>query len=447
MIDRGKLKAALAKESDRFIEEHPKSKEQYRKSGKHLLGGVPMAWMKRWPGPFPLFARSASGATVIDVDGHSYIDFALGDTGAMTGHAPAYLTDAIIDQSQRAITTMMPSEDAIEVAKALSDRFELDKWQFALSATDANRFALRLARFVTKRTKILVFDWCYHGTVDETLVTGDESGKVIPRLGNTTSAFDPAQTTKVVQFNDLFALEEALCMEDVAAVLTEPALTNIGIVLPEDGFHEKLRELCTKYGTLLIIDETHTICVGPGGYGRQFGLKPDLLTIGKPIGGGIPSAAFGMTGEVASQLEEMMNEDSIDVSGIGGTLTANAFSLRATRATLANSLSKDHFEVSIPLARSWADGVKEIITRYELDWSVQNLGSRSEYWFCPAPRNGREAALAIDPELERYFHLFALNRSILLTPFHNMALFSPYHTSTDVERHTEVFRDNVESIL
>ena len=447
MIDRGKLKGALAKETARFIEEHPESKEQYCKSKQHLLGGVPMAWMKRWPGPFPIFARSASGANVIDVDGRSYIDFALGDTGAMTGHAPAYLADAIIDQSQTAITTMMPSPDAIEVAKALSDRFALDKWQFALSATDANRFSLRLARFVTKRTKILVFDWCYHGTVDETLVTIDESGRVVPRLGNTTSAFDPAQTTKVVQFNDLVALEEALRTEDVAAVLTEPALTNIGIVLPEDGFHEKLRGLCTKYGTLLIIDETHAICVGPGGYSRQYGLKPDILTIGKPIGGGIPSAAFGMTREVATQLEAMMNEDSIDVSGIGGTLTANAFSLKATRATLANSLSKEQYDVSIPLAISWAECVRELITRYELDWSVQNLGSRSEYWFSPAPKNGKEAARAIDPELERYFHLFALNRSILLTPFHNMALFSPYHTEADVERHTEVFRDTIASVL
>ncbi len=447
MIDRGKLKSALAKESDRFIEEHPKSNEQYRKSREHLLGGVPMAWMKRWPGAFPIFARSATGAKITDIDGRQYVDFALGDTGAMTGHAPVYLAEAIVEQSKIAITTMMPSEDSIEVAKALTERFGLNKWQFALSATDANRFALRLARFVTRRRQILVFDWCYHGTVDETLVTLDDSGRVIPRLGNSTSAFDPAQTTKVVQFNDLPALEEALRTEDVAAVLCEPALTNIGIVLPDDGFHGKLRELCTKYGTLLIIDETHTICVGPGGYGRQYDLKPDMLTIGKPIGGGIPSAAFGMTDGVAIQLEEMMNEDSIDVSGIGGTLGANAFSLRATLATLNNSLSKEHFDVSIPLAKDWADGVRRVINSYNLDWSVQNLGSRSEYWFCPAPKNGREAAQAMDPELERYFHLYALNRSILLTPFHNMALFSHYHSSADVETHTEVFKETVESIL
>ncbi len=447
MVDRGKLSSAYMGEVERFNETHPNSARHFEVSKKSLLSGVPMAWMNRWPGPHPIFAVSASGATVTDVDGNQYIDFALGDTGAMVGHTPAYLSELVQRQVTTAITTMLPSPDAAWVASELTRRFSLPKWQFAMTATDANRFALRLARHLTGRTRILVFDWCYHGTVDETLVTLDSAGKVVPRAGNLGPGFKVEESTRVVQFNDLEALERELAFGDVAAVLTEPALTNIGIVLPESGFHDGLRRLTKKYGTLLIIDETHTICVGPGGYTAAHGLEPDMLTIGKPIGGGIPAAAFGVSAELEERLRPTLEDESIDVSGIGGTLTGNALAVAAMKATLSNSLLESDFAVSGPLAKSWAEGVQTTIDRHDLPWSVQNLGSRSEYWFCPSPKNGAQAAAAVDLELDRYFHLFALNRGILLTPFHNMALFSPKHTANDVQAHTGVFAETVESIL
>jgi glutamate-1-semialdehyde 2,1-aminomutase len=316
-----------------------------------------------------------------------------------------------------------------------------------MTATDANRFVLRFARELTGRRKVLVFDWCYHGTVDETFATLDEIGNVVARPGTIGAPVPLDETTSVVPFNDLAAVERALASGDVAAVLAEPALTNIGIVLPEDGFHEGLRELCTRYGTLLIIDETHTICAGPGGATAAWGLEPDLYVIGKTIGGGMPVAAYGMTEQIAERLAPIMTNPNADTSGIGGTLTGNALALAAVRATLSNTLLDADFDRMIPLAERWNDGVQSVIDDTGLDWSVNRLGCRAEYWFCPPPRNGRDAASAIDDALDSYMHLFALNRGILLTPFHNMALMSPCHEQRHVERHTEVFDHAVRSVL
>jgi glutamate-1-semialdehyde 2,1-aminomutase len=443
VIDRDRLRTLREREEAAFVAEHPRSRELFARAGEHLLGGVPMNWMRRWPGAFPVFVDSADGARFTDVDGHSYVDLCLGDTGAMTGHAPPATVAAVAARAPRGLTTMLPGEDAAWVGEELNRRFGLPLWQLALSATDANRFALRLARHATGRRKVLVFDWCYHGTVDETLATLDPSGKVVPRPGNTGAPVDPAETTVVVEFNDADALTAALEGDDVACVLAEPALTNIGIVLPEPGFHEELRSVTRRTGTLLVVDETHTICAGPGGATAEWGLEPDLLVIGKPIAGGIPAAAYGMTEAVAGRVAEAMAGDDTDVSGIGGTLAANALALAAVRATLHNTLRDEDFAVAIPLAERWVDGVAAVITTHDLPWSVQRLGCRAEYWFCPPPRTGREAADALDHELDGFMHLYALNRGILLTPFHNMALLCPAHTEADVDHHTEVFAAGV----
>jgi glutamate-1-semialdehyde 2,1-aminomutase len=399
--------------------------------------------MRRWAGGFPVFAERAEGAYLTDVDGHRYLDLCLGDTGAMTGHAPPPTVDAVAAQARRGFTFMLPTEDAVLVAEELARRFGLPFWQLALSATDANRFAIRLARHLTGRRLVVVFNWCYHGTVDETFATLRD-GRTVARAGNVGPPVDPGLTTRVVEFNDPAALEAALASGDVACVLAEPALTNIGIVLPDPGFHAALRDLTRRAGTLLIIDETHTISAGPGGYTAAHGLEPDVLTIGKAVAGGVPAAAYGFSASVAARIAAATDADTIDTSGIGGTLAANALAAAAMRATLDTQLGEEAFRRTIPLAERFTRGVAAAIAEAGLPWTVQRLGCRAEYWFRPTPpRNGTEAAAAMDPELERYMHLAALNRGILLTPFHNMALIAPTVTEADVDRHTAVFRESV----
>jgi len=432
-----------AREEARFAATHPRSRELAERARATLLEGVPMHWMRKWPGGFPVFVREAKGARFVDVDGHEYVDFCLGDTGAMTGHAPEPTLRAIAEQAARGITLMLPSEDALEVSAELTRRFGVSSWQFALTATDANRFSIRLARHLTRRPKVLVFNWCYHGTVDETFATL-EGGVVRARSGNLGPPVEPAETTRVVEFNDVVGLERELSHGDVALVLTEPALTNVGIVHPEPGFHGALRELTRRHGVLLAIDETHTICCGPGGYTAAHGLEPDIVTIGKPIAGGIPAAAYGFSAEVAAALSGRIELGDVDVGGVGGTLAANALSLAAMRATLAEVLTGEAFERMVPLAERWTEGVEAGIEEAGLPWHVTRLGCRAEYLFGPdRPRNGSDAHAASDFALERYLHLYALNRGILLTPFHNMALMSPATAEADVDRHTEVFREAV----
>jgi glutamate-1-semialdehyde 2,1-aminomutase len=446
-IDRNRLAAALAAESQRFIAEHPRSRALFEEAKATLLDGVPMNWMIRWAGDFPLFIREGAGARFTDVDGRDYVDFCLGDTGAMTGHAPKESIEAIVDRLRRGTTFMLPTEDSIWVGRELQRRFGLPYWQVAMTATDANRFAIRLARQVTGRRLILVHNWCYHGTVDETIININ-NGVPGPKPGNVGPAVDPALTTKVVEINDLAALKTALEPGDVACVLVEPALTNIGIVLPDPGYHDALRKITRETGTLLIIDETHTICAGPGGYTKAYGLQPDMLTIGKPIASGVPAAVYGFTREVAERIRASTDKNTADTGGIGGTLAGNALALAAMRATLEKVLTDQAFEHTIDLGRRFAEGVDGVIREKGLPWHVTRLGCRAEYWFCPRPpRNGGEAAAAIDPELDRYMHLAALNRGILITPFHNMALMAPQATVADVDRHTAVFRESVEAIL
>lgn len=432
--------ALLDRELERFARQHPRSRELADAARGSLLSGVPMPWMIRWPGGFPLFAAEAGGARFTDVDGHEYVDFCLGDTAAMTGHSPEPTVRALREQAAKGITLMLPSEDSLWVAQELTRRFGLARWQFALTATDANRFAIRLARELTDRPKILAFNWCYHGSVDETFASL-EDGRVVSREGNVGPPVPLDQTTRVVEWNDVEALQRELAHGDVACVLTEPALTNIGIVLPATGFHDALRAATRETGTLLLIDETHTICAGPGGYTQAYGLDPDLLTIGKPIAGGIPAAAYGFSATVAERLEALLPADErADVGGIGGTVAANVLSLAATRATLAEVLTDEAFARMIALGERFEAGVAEAIDRHGLPWHVTRLGCRVEYLFRPdRPRDGSEAAAGGNALLDRLIHLYALNRGILLTPFHNMALMSPATTEADVDRHTEVF--------
>jgi glutamate-1-semialdehyde 2,1-aminomutase len=429
----------MERELARFRDEHPRSLAMTEQARRSLLGGVPMHWMVRWPGGFPVFAADAAGARFRDVDGHEYTDFCLGDTGAMTGHAPAPAVAALERQAPHGITLMLPGEDALWVGEEMGRRFGLPFWQFALTATDANRFALRIARAVTGRPKVLVFNWCYHGTVDETFATLAADGSIHAREGSVGPPVAPAETTRVVEFNDLEALERALAHGDVACVLAEPALTNIGIVLPDPDYHDALRDLTRRAGTLLIIDETHTICAGPGGYTRAHGLEPDMLTIGKPLAAGVPAAAYGFSEEVARRAGDAIATELADIGGIGGTLAANVLSLAAMRATLSEVLTEPAFEGMIELGERFEAGVRQVIDEHGLPWHVTRLGCRVEYLFHPErARTGAQAAAAGDAALDRFIHLYALNRGILLTPFHNMALMSPATGAEDVDRHTEM---------
>ena len=450
-ISDARLAALFATEAERFTLAHPRAAALAARAGESLLGGVPMSWMQRWASPVPPYAVSARGAQITDADGQVYLDFALGDTAAMAGHAPAALVRAMTAQLENGATTMLPSEAAIEAAEELTRRFGLPLWQLCLTATDANRFVLRIARAITKRPKVLVHNWCYHGTVDETFAIarpGGAAGAAQTRPGNTGPQVDPATTTRVVEINDLAATEAALAAGDVAAILIEPALTNIGIVLPESGYHAALQELATRYGALLIADETHTISMGPGGATAAWGLDPDLLVIGKAIAGGLPGAAYGMRRELAEKISGELQRDEIDTGGIGGTVSGSVLSAVAIRTTLREVLTDAAFPEMTAGANRWADGVEEVFARRGVGWSVTRLGARAEYHFTPeAPRSGGEAAAAVHHEMERYLHLHALNRGIIMTPFHNMALFSPATPRSAADQHSEALDAAIAALI
>ena len=450
-IDRSRLEALVARESNTHLERNPASAALYE-AGTHLVGQVPMTWMNQWSGGFPLSLDRAWGNRIVDVDGHEYVDFALGDTAAMAGHSPTPTVEAIARRAGAlgGITTMLPTADAEWVGAELSRRFGMARWSFTLSATDANRWALRLARLVTGRPKVLVFSYSYHGSVDESLVVVGPDGQPRSRPGNVAPGVDPTQTTRVVEFNDSPALAEALADGNVAVVLMEPAMTNIGIVLPVQGFLDDVRRLTRDAGTLLMIDETHTLSAGPGGATTLWGLEPDLVTVGKAIGGGVPCGAYGLSEALVPLLEEKVAEgaDIVDVGGVGGTLAGNALSTAAMRATLAEVLTDEAFDHMIELATHYVQGVEGVIEANDLPWSISQLGARAEYRFArPAPRNGGESAAAHDPALEAYLHLFLSNRGVLITPFHNMALMCPATTRQDVDLHTKLFEEAVAHLV
>ncbi|HMJ95354.1 MAG TPA: aspartate aminotransferase family protein [Thermoleophilaceae bacterium] len=435
---RQQLEALIARERASYLRDHSRSRELHSQARGSLLGGVPMSWMAMWVGGFPIYQERAHGSTIVDVDGNEYADFCLGDTGAMAGHSPEPTMRAI--SQIEGITTMLPTEDAAWVGAELARRFGLPYWQFALTATDANRWMIRMCRHVTRRPRIAVFNWCYHGSVDESFVNLDEHGLSRARAGLVGPALDPTETTRVAEFNELGSLERVLEIEDVACLLMEPALTNIGIVLPEPGYMDAVRELCTQYGTLLIIDETHTLSAGPGGCTAAWGLDPDAVTLGKSIGGGVPIGTFGVTSELAERIAGQADADYEDTGGVGGTLAGNALSLAATRATLSEVLTDEAFERMIALRERFVEGVEAALAEHGVPWTIVSLGARCEYRFTPEPpRTGAESAAADDPELEEYLHLYLMNRGVLITPFHNMALMCPATTEEQVDRHTEVF--------
>lgn len=434
------LNALAQREAATFRRNHPKSAQLAEQAKQYLYGGVPMHWMADGSTPFPLFVQEAQGAGFSDVDGHNYADFCLGDTGSMFGHSPTPVAQVIAEQATQGYTTMLPSEDAIVVGRQLSERFGLPYWQVATTATDANRWALRWSRAVTDRKVILVFDGCYHGTVDETMVRL-QNGKTVHRKGLKGQALDLTQYMRVVEFNDLTALKAALENKDVAAVLCEPAMTNIGMVLPDEGFHAELRRLTREYGTLLIIDETHTISTGYGGYTQSFGLEPDLFVLGKPIAGGLPCSVLGVSAEVAQKMQQLQTSSKADDhdghghSGMGTTLSANMFTMRAMRANLEQVMTVAAYQNMIPKAEYLAQGLHAVIAKHQLSWCITQIGARVEFQFSATPpRTGHAAELVFDDELEQCIHLYLLNRGIMITPFHNMMLACPATQVTDIDK-------------
>jgi glutamate-1-semialdehyde 2,1-aminomutase len=448
-IDRDRLTALIDRERAAYRAGFPRSRDAFAAAGNHLLGGVPMTWMRMWPGGFPLYYATASGARLTDIEGHEFIDFCLGDTGSMAGHSPTAVRAAVSRRYAElgGATTMLPTPDAAWVAAELARRFKMARWSFTLTATDANRWALRLARQLTRRPKIAVFSYCYHGSVDEAFIVATPEGPR-SRIGSVGAPVDPRETTRVVEFNDPAALDRELSHGDVAAVLMEPALTNIGIVLPAAGYLDAVRELTRQHGTLLINDETHTFSAGPGGCTTAWGLTPDMVTIGKSIAGGVPAGAYGLTSELAERILADSAADIEDTGGVGGTLAGNALSTAAMRATLGEVLTDEAFDGMIAVASRFTAGVRSVLDRRRLPWTIVQLGARAEYRFCPEPpRTGGQSEAAADSELDEYLHLYMINRGILMTPFHNMALMCPATTDADADAHTAVFAAAADELL
>ncbi|WP_374356074.1 aspartate aminotransferase family protein [Chitinimonas sp.] len=433
-IDLDKARSLFAQERSQFAARMPRSQALSQQAGEHLLFGVPLHWMNDWSTPFSLYVEAAQGARFRDVDGHDYVDFCLGDTGAMFGHAPEPVARALIAQATKGFTTMLPSDDAPWVASELARRFGLPFWQFAMTASDANRFAIRWARAATGRDQILVFNGCYHGTVDDVFVDLID-GQPSQRDSLLGQVYDLRQHSRVVEFNDLAALDAALADGTVACVLAEPVMTNIGMVLPQAGYWEAAQAIIRRHGSLLLIDETHTISSGPGGYSRAHGLQPDMLVVGKPIGGGVPCAVYGFSAELAERAQAAKRHAPPGHSGIGTTLTANMLAMAAMRANLAEVMSDSAYAHMFSLAERLAAGLRAVISKHQLPWCITQIGARSEIQFSPTPpANGSEASLILDSELEQTLHLFLLNRGLLITPFHNMLLVCPQTRADDVDR-------------
>ena len=431
-----KLRAAEAKT---FRTARPISEAAFGKGIAGFFGGVPMHWMNDWPTPFPVVVDRARGATIHDMDGNRLDDFCLGDTGSMFGHSPPPVARAIRRQANRGLTYMLPGEDALVLGRLLSERFGLAEWQIATTATDANRFALRVARAVTGRPKILVFNGCYHGSVDETMVRLVD-GKPVNRPGLAGEFRDLTQATKVVEFNDVPALEKALAGNDVACVITEPVLTNCCMVLPDPGFHDALRRLTRKAGTLLLIDETHTISTGPGGYTRRYGLEPDLFVLGKPIAGGVPASVWGMSADLARRYRAYNRSKEPGYSGMGTTLSANPLQFAAMRAALEEVMTEENYAHMERLAERLEAGLSRAISAHRLPWHVARVGARVEFICAEGPlRNGGEAEAAHAPGLEAAIHVALVNRGVLIAPFHNMMLISPATTTRQVDRLLQAF--------
>lgn len=436
-----RITALQQAERERFIAAHPQSMAQAAAARAHYLFGVPLHWMRDWPTPATLAVQRAQGVTLTCADGLHYADFCLGDTGAMFGHSPPPLTRAIAEQAAQGLTCMLPSTRSAAVGEGLARVFGLPLWQMALTASDANRFVLRWARAITGRPQLLVFDGCYHGAVDDTLVDLDpSSGATLPRPSVLGQVHNHHHFTRVVAFNDLEALEAALARGDVACLLAEPALTNFGLVPPADGFWPAVRELCRRHGTLFVMDETHTVSTALGGYARLHGLDPDMLVVGKAVAGGLPCAVYGFTQSVGARMTEAKQRAPDGHSGIGTTLAGNALTLAALDAALTNLHTETNYAHMLALAATLEQGLAQRIGATRRPWTVTRLGARMELQFMPhTPRNAQDVRDQAHSELEALTHLFMLNRGVLLTPFHSMLLVSPATTTADVDKLLSVF--------
>jgi glutamate-1-semialdehyde 2,1-aminomutase len=423
-----------ALEEERYRRARPRSQALSAAGASGYYAGVPLHWMLDWSLPFPLVVAEAEGATLTDVDGHRLCDFCLGDSAAMFGHSPPPVVRALAAQATRGYSYMLPTEHGLAVGRLLTERFRLPHWQVATTASDANRFALRVARAVTGRAKVLVMNGCYHGAVDETYVSLDGS-RTVNRPGLIGQFADLTAGAKVVEFNDVPALERALAARDVACVITEPVLTNCCMVLPQPGYHAALRALTRAAGTLLLIDETHTISCGPSGYAGAHGLEPDILVLGKPIAGGVPASVWGFTDMVAAGWDRVRRDKPPGHSGLGTTLSANALAMATMRATLSEVMTDAAYAHMETLAARLATGLEHAIARQGLPWHVARAGARVEFVCALGPlRDGSEAARAQAPELEQAIHIGLLNRGCLIAPFHNMMLLCPATTAAQVDQ-------------
>lgn len=438
-IDQNRLAAFAAREATLYSRSRPKAAKALAKGAGTFLGGVPMHWMSDWPMPhLPLVAK-AQGARMTDIDGHTLDDFCLGDTGSMFGHSPPPVAKAIRAQARHGLTYMLPTESALQAGRLLTDRFGAFRWQIATTATDANRFALRVARAITGRPKVLVFNGCYHGTVDDTFVSL-ENGTTVNSPGLLGQVADLTQTAVACEFNDLAGVEAALAKGDVAAILTEPVMTNSCMVLPEAGFHDGLRQLSLKYGALLIMDETHTISTGLGGYTSVHSLRPDIFVVGKCVAGGMPTAVWGLTDETAKRYEEVNDNRPSGRSGMGTTLSANPMQFACLVATLSQVMTPENYAHMERLASRLSHGLAKAIDRHAAPWHVVRVGARVEFICAPGPlKNGSQAAHAHQPKVEAALHTALINRGTLIAPFHNMMLISPATRKAQVDRLTTSF--------
>ena len=442
------LQQLLSTERERFRELHPRSLALAKQARDHWLGGVPLHWMQDWGTPEPLHMASAAGATLTDVDGYTYVDFCLGDTGAMFGHSPPPVVAALQAQVAQGLTTMLPSAVAPEVGALLAARFGLPWWQVTMTASDANRCVLRWARAITGRQRVLVFDHCYHGQVEDAMVRLEADGQVANRPGLVGQAADLALHSACVAFNDFAALEAALATGEYACVLAEPVMTNCGMVLPAPGFHQALRELTRRHGTLLAIDETHTLSSALGGYTCSHRLEPDFFIAGKAVAGGFPCAVYGFTDAVRQGIEGVQATKAPGHSGMGTTLSANPLALAALRANLAEVMTADAYAYMERLARRLEAGFVALIADCDLPWHVSRVGMRLEVGFAPqAPRNGAESEAAHSALLGDTLRLYLLNRGVLVTPFHLMMLTSPVTTEAAVDRLLALWREAVMALL
>lgn len=436
-IDSEALRKLGQRERAAFLTTHPESGRLARASAAHWLNGVPMHWMRDWSTPHPLFMRRAQGVELEDVDGNTYLDFCFGDTGAMFGHSPPAIARALAEAGAAGITSMLPAERVARVGEKLAALFGLPFWQMAQTATDANRYALRWARAITARQRVLVFDGCYHGTVDETLVRAvpemKDKGGTRARAGLIGMNHDVSATTDAAPFNDLAAVERVLARGRTAALIAEPVMTNIGMVLPEEGFLRKVREVTRKHGVLFIVDETHTLSTARGGYARAQNLEPDIWVCGKAIAGGMPCAVFGFTAEVEAGMRRVQDDRAGGHSGMGTTLSANALALACLEASLDELMTPANYTAMQDCATYLSEGLGRVFAAEALAWHVARVGARLEFGFGAPARNGVESERAAWPELEHAIHLYLLNRGVLLTPFHNMMLCSPVTTTAHAD--------------